>query len=502
VCVRVHRCFVVLFLGIAISFGVFSQTARTASLTVVSRPAGATITFDGREIGTTPKTIERIVPGRHRILVELAGYTPYEEWILFSSGDEIEREIDLRVPTGVLRIVPPEDVDPGTLVVTAGSTLYSGTTLELPAGTYTVVVRAFGYEPITRTVSVSSDAVSTVPVSFQPVAVALEESGLLSSVISPRNPPPFDRAILMFRGNAPAEYEVQVLDSDGTALFYTLGSISDPQPVPIEWIPPPTTEESTYRFRLVLHGEGSTISRRYDLRVTPFATVAPRIPSVAGRGGTLVRIPSGSDDTRSLAFGSGYIPAQGTRSGELPVIGAFSFFPVPRWETTIAARASADDSGDTWSGIAALTLSTPSLYTTNAGSIRMATKFDLHGTIGTGDPAPWRRNTIAVGAPTSVETATGFLGVSIDPGVYGQFDDPEDPTIGAYGGTAIYLQTSRLLLSASARIDREFSGDTLLSYGVDSMLRVSTLPAYLTLGILLWDDDPRIGINSSLVIFR
>lgn len=48
----------------------------TATLVIESRPSGASITLDGKLVGTTPLTLESIAPGRHSVRLELAGHLP------------------------------------------------------------------------------------------------------------------------------------------------------------------------------------------------------------------------------------------------------------------------------------------------------------------------------------------------------------------------------------------------------------------------------------------
>ena len=51
--------------------------ATTGSLLIESRPSGATIFVDGREIGATPLSLPGLSPGTRRIRLELAGFTPW-----------------------------------------------------------------------------------------------------------------------------------------------------------------------------------------------------------------------------------------------------------------------------------------------------------------------------------------------------------------------------------------------------------------------------------------
>jgi hypothetical protein len=54
-----------------------APVARTGSLVIESRPAGARAFIDGRDLGTTPVSLPDVAPGPHRVRIELAGFTPW-----------------------------------------------------------------------------------------------------------------------------------------------------------------------------------------------------------------------------------------------------------------------------------------------------------------------------------------------------------------------------------------------------------------------------------------
>jgi hypothetical protein len=44
------------------------------TLTVDSRPTGATVTINGKASGTTPVTLNDLAPGEYRVVMTMAGY--------------------------------------------------------------------------------------------------------------------------------------------------------------------------------------------------------------------------------------------------------------------------------------------------------------------------------------------------------------------------------------------------------------------------------------------
>ncbi len=61
--------------------------AATGSLVVESRPPGARVLVDGREVGTTPVTLETIAPGVHAVRLERDGYQPWATSIRIGPGE-------------------------------------------------------------------------------------------------------------------------------------------------------------------------------------------------------------------------------------------------------------------------------------------------------------------------------------------------------------------------------------------------------------------------------
>jgi hypothetical protein len=59
----------------------------TGSVVVDSRPAGASVTIDGKPSGTTPMTIAALPPGKHTVRLELPGYRPWSQTIDLRAGE-------------------------------------------------------------------------------------------------------------------------------------------------------------------------------------------------------------------------------------------------------------------------------------------------------------------------------------------------------------------------------------------------------------------------------
>ena len=59
------------------------------ALRVESRPPGATVVIDGREVGTTPTVVSDVAAGTRSVRLELAGYQPWETTVDVPASDQV-----------------------------------------------------------------------------------------------------------------------------------------------------------------------------------------------------------------------------------------------------------------------------------------------------------------------------------------------------------------------------------------------------------------------------
>ena len=79
--------------------------ARTGTVNVDSRPRGATVTIDGRQIGETPRAVE-LSPGVHAVLIQLSGHRPVRSTVDVVAGRQTRFAVTLEQLTGI----PPGSV--------------------------------------------------------------------------------------------------------------------------------------------------------------------------------------------------------------------------------------------------------------------------------------------------------------------------------------------------------------------------------------------------------
>jgi hypothetical protein len=63
-----------------------APATRTGSLVIESRPTGATIILNGRQVGTTPMTIDDLEPGTYTVQLQLADFRPIRTTVRVVAG--------------------------------------------------------------------------------------------------------------------------------------------------------------------------------------------------------------------------------------------------------------------------------------------------------------------------------------------------------------------------------------------------------------------------------
>jgi serine/threonine protein kinase len=152
--------------------------ARAGSVTLTSNPDGATVKFDGKEIGKTPLASHSLPVGKYTLELSLPGYQ--------------SRSVDLEITQGSLNnlgLIPLiREVgqlllksDPPNLLVEVVDPLKKSSlgntpmTLDnLPVGNYTVRIKRSGWPDYVQQVSVQANAVATVEHAFKGVKVSLQ----------------------------------------------------------------------------------------------------------------------------------------------------------------------------------------------------------------------------------------------------------------------------------------------------------------------------------------
>ena len=151
-----------------------------AEVTLVSQPAGARVTVDGKAVGLTPMQL-RLMLGAHEVAVSAEGFKGWRKKVEVRTNDPIVMEIIRLVPADGTLVLStrPADAD-----VTVDNQYAGKTPLTLalrPDVTHLVRVTKAGYEMVAREVSVSSNQARTMALDLQ------VREGLIDLKVEPRD---------------------------------------------------------------------------------------------------------------------------------------------------------------------------------------------------------------------------------------------------------------------------------------------------------------------------
>jgi formylglycine-generating enzyme required for sulfatase activity len=146
--------------GAELALGPIDLGAPEGAMRVVSTPAGAAITVDGRFAGTTPLTVRLAAGAPHQVDVSLAGHAPWRQSLTLDPGRTVAVRAALE-PVLVALTVSGEPADARVQIDDRAAEL-APFTARLPARGYRVRVTRDGYQPFETTVQLGSGQESAI----------------------------------------------------------------------------------------------------------------------------------------------------------------------------------------------------------------------------------------------------------------------------------------------------------------------------------------------------
>ena len=179
-------------------------------LSIDSDPQGAEVYINNRFEGLTPIELEDFEQGTYKITLVKQGYEEYSTWIVYQEGDD-SYDFDLAEITGYLEVVVKPD---GAKVLFGGQTLAAGIN-EVPVGSYSLIIRSFGFEEYNGFAEIQEDLTTHVAVNLDPAEFQLKNPSMTRRRFNPMNPGSLGISELRFDVSAPGTGSVSVVDSEG-----------------------------------------------------------------------------------------------------------------------------------------------------------------------------------------------------------------------------------------------------------------------------------------------
>lgn len=438
---------------------------------VVTRPSGADVSVNREFVGRSPIIVTDLTPGTYRLAIEKAGFHGEVRWVELTKDTLVVIDADLEPITGFLAVT----TEPADAAVHADGEQLDSTVTELPVGEYRLTVRAFGYEPFTRRVSIEDGETTRLHVALETAEFDVEGFSLSRRAFSPTNPGRLGTTRFSFRVTAPGSGSITVLDAEGSAVWTHRFSDFRTWEQGVTWDgrtaegePLPDGEYSVLlsaggegagtgvvRERLLIIDRSRGISYRAMLSGSPGLLYAPT-PEV---------LPLGSYQATGTVVGHRMdpAPADGGLTYRFPVQGALRIGLGRRVEAGVQATAFVQDSQDLPFSAG---VSVGRLLFSGAGVPALSLGVSAKATYYAGSNTDTLTNFVGAGLALPVLAAVPPLRLVLAPEVfvspttvaYGSELPEPGPAVWAYGRAGLFIDQGGYILGASvAGRSRPFS---------------------------------------------
>jgi len=231
-----RRCFVsALFLFCSVFFAwaadTYEEISGSTGLFIDSVPSGAKVFIDGVERGLTPYNLTSIREGQYQIRLNKEGYEDRRFTVTIRKDSRVEVSRDLKEARGQLLLkIQPDPAAPASLfldprimidgfqITLEGFRIYERI-VSLPLGWRNIMVEAFGFERISKSVYVEEYTLQTVEIIVKPAVFTLSNPTLRRKRFNPQSAGTSGAAAIGFRVSAPGRGLLEVLDRGGTLVY-------------------------------------------------------------------------------------------------------------------------------------------------------------------------------------------------------------------------------------------------------------------------------------------
>lgn len=202
------------FDSVALEIGVsrtaaFKLEALTGILLLTTTPDGCEVSLKGVSLGITPLLITTLESGTHRLTLASPGFQPKEVDVTLEGRTPLKQEVSLMSDSGTIAVTS----DPAGAEVLINGIARGKSPCRvdrIPGGSVTLEIKADGFQPHTRAVSLAAGEVQTVDAQLKPLpgtlrVVSIPEAGRVYINDEFKGETPYDLA------NAkPGTYHVRV----------------------------------------------------------------------------------------------------------------------------------------------------------------------------------------------------------------------------------------------------------------------------------------------------
>lgn len=194
----------------------YKREKPLTKLYINSNSSGASVYIDGIYKGTTPLNVKDISGGWHRLELSKSHYATknYRFYILPGTSHTIFAELEQI--SGYLRVLNSFNEK-----IYVGGKSYSSSNIELDEGSYTVIVRKFGYKDFYSEVYIYRKRTTELTCNFEKADFEFLSAYASKKVFYPSGKGPLKKVKFTFEANSAANCEVSIKNFDGLEVFTT-----------------------------------------------------------------------------------------------------------------------------------------------------------------------------------------------------------------------------------------------------------------------------------------
>ncbi len=177
-------------------------------------PPYAKVYINNEFYDNTPLRSKELNYGTYYITVKKQGYYPFSAWITYSETKRFYR-LTLKPLFGTLAL----KVTPSDALTTLGGKLILPGETKIAAGSYILTVRAFGYNDVSREVTIYPDQATSLVIDLEPADQSISLLSAQKGIFNPHNPGVLGAARLSFMVSREGGGRAVILDSQGRPVY-------------------------------------------------------------------------------------------------------------------------------------------------------------------------------------------------------------------------------------------------------------------------------------------
>ena len=185
------------------------------TLVIKSNVTGAHVYLDGEYYGTTPLTVQNIMPGSYEVNLFMDGYEMYPQRIRIFNGHETTYFVQMQKRAGFLQVLGIN----GEFFVYSDGRLLHDVINRLDEGYHTIRIRKFGYEDFYAQIFIQAHMLKKITVTLEKAEFGITSFAASKKSFNPTYEGSVGSCVFEAEVTAPGSGTLSIKDSNGSVVF-------------------------------------------------------------------------------------------------------------------------------------------------------------------------------------------------------------------------------------------------------------------------------------------